>query len=586
MSQAGSGRRGNLVVGQKASAVKAALSVMAEGGNAVDGAVALGFAAGVVTPWRTSIGGSGFMLYHDPTRGSWSIEFPSRAPLAARPDMYQVVDDADSEGLLGVDVVHADANAIGPLSVGVPAAVAGYCLAHRRFGRLPLERVLEPALRLAADGFEVDAEFTLAALSNLSSLRANRDAAAVFLTEDGLPLARSFGDSRGGPVVRQPDLARTIEMIAQSGAAAFYQGEIAAAIVDGLRALGGIMTLDDLGRYQATVNPPLHVTSHGFELLVPTGPTGGCTVLQLLRTLQPLTVAGRDPQSAGWLHLTIEASRHVFADRYYYIGDPDHVRVPMDELLSLEYADYLAAQIGPDRIGLAFHDYPDEPWRVFAVSPAHDPWAAWDAAGNRRIDPGHTATGLADSPDTTHFCIIDDSGAMVSCTTTVADSFGSKVIAPGTGVLLDDAMLWFNARPGAANSIGPGRRPLVNMAPLIALGPGPTTIAVGAPGGRRIINAVAQVVLNLVDGRMGVQEACSTPRIDASGRLVLANCRLPQRTRDQLSAQGHPIVEVDPASNPFGADLAAPVAAMIDSRGSITGGVDVLASGGTVDGFS
>ena len=279
-----------IVAAARPEAAQAGIAMLQAGGNAVDAAVAVGFAAGVVEPMDTCIAGSGFMLVHEARSGrAWSVEFPPRAPQGARPDMYEVVETAEGPALLGIAPVRDDANTHGYLAPGVPGTVAGLCKALERFGRLPLPQVLEPAIELAERGFEADAYYALQALVHLDFLRRHEEAARVFLV-DGLPPVPAFMGTTLGvpPVIRQRDLAETLRRIAREGAAGLYRGEVAAAIEDDFRSHGGLISREDLAGYEVVVSEPLRGAYRGWEVLTTRAASGGWTVLQLLGILDRL----------------------------------------------------------------------------------------------------------------------------------------------------------------------------------------------------------------------------------------------------------------------------------------------------------
>lgn len=571
------------VAAARRESVDAALAILEAGGNAVDAAVACGFVAGVVEPMETCLAGSGFLLAWDPGAGrATAVDFPPRAPLAARPDMYEVVPSAGASRLLGVSAVRDDANTEGVLAPGVPGTIAGLLAAHERLGRLPRQQVLEPAIRAAADGFIVDGYYALEALDHLETLRAHPDAAAIYLDARGLPPVPAFlGDASLGvaPRLRQPDLARTLELVTARGVAGFYEGEIALAIERHFASHGGLITRADLSAYRPLVGEPLRVGYGDHTLLAPCSPCGAWTELQILRVLERLGLGGTEVDDPDALESVIAASRWAFADRYHWLGDPYHVPVPLSGLLSDGYAEPVAAAVRTGAAAPSF-EFDVPPWEALAFEAAGDPWR-FDAQPERRQEfhPPTPTPAAADRHGTTHFAVVDADGMMVSCTHSAGNAFGSKVVAAGTGVLFDAAMTWFNAVPGAANSIAPGKRPLVNMGPLLVVGgDGRPRLAIGAPGGRRIIDAVVQVVVNVLDRKLSIEDAIGTPRVDASGAAVLASDRL-DGALDALRSRGHNVVPVREQHAPFGYELARPVGVEIAGDGSRRAGADPLTQG-------
>jgi gamma-glutamyltranspeptidase / glutathione hydrolase len=526
---------GCLAVAARRETVEAGLRVLDEGGNAVDAAVCMAFVATVAEPTEASIGGSGFMLVHDgPGGSSWSVEFPPRAPLGARPDMYDPVAGEAEVRFAGTARVRDDANATGPLAPCVPGVVAGLCLASERFGALPLARLVAPAIELAESGFEVDAYFTLQALAHLDAVRDCPDCAHVLLTGD-LPPVAPFAAHADPPRVRQPELGATLRAVATGGADAFYRGAVAAAIERAFRDRGGLISRADLDAYRATVETPLQRSYRGWSVLAPRAPCGGWTVLQALGILERFPLADLGHLSVASLHVLAEALQAAFADRYRLAGDPEFEDVPVDALLSATHARAGASKL------------PDAPW-----------------------DVGH---------GTTHLNAIDSDGRMVSCTLTAGNTFGGKFMAAGTGVLFDSGMAWFHPRPGAKNSIAPEKRPLVNMAPVLVVKDGRPRLAVGAAGGRRIVSAVTQVVSAVIDHGLAVQEAVSAPRLDASERTVRLSDRLPGDTAAGLRALGHEVVAVAEQHAPYSYELARAAAAGIDEAGVRSGGIHPFAAG-------
>ncbi|MEE9198833.1 MAG: gamma-glutamyltransferase [Dehalococcoidia bacterium] len=542
-------------------AAEAGLEMLRQGGNAIDAAVAAGFVGAVVEPMMTSIGGCGYMLVHLAGEAkTLVVDFGPRAPKAATPDMYQVEGSAIED--IGLQNVRFSENIYGYRSVTVPGSVAGFCLAHERYGSLPLEQVLEPAIHHAEQGFEVD-WYTAVTIADEMGLIVRYQALASILLKRGLP--PKIGDR-----LVQRDLGQTLRCIANEGRDAFYKGEVAAAIGEDMKAKGGLLSRDDLEAYQARVSEPVRVSYRGYDVLGVPAANGGTTALETLAILDNFDFASLGHNSVEALHLFIEAARHAFADRYYYLGDPEQVPVPMKGLLSPEYGASLAKIIDRERAGLEEGEI--QPWLAYAEKAIHDPWEFDDTP---KPEKPFQFSGPTSPSSTTHLGVVDRERNMVSCTHTMANTFGSRVACPGTGIVFADGMLWFNPVPGRANSIAGSKRPLVNMGPLMALREGRPFLSIGAPGGRKIINAVSQVVMNVVDYGLGVQEAIAVPRIDCSGVETLFHPDMDGAVIEGLRARGHRMVlgKEDYAQHSF----ARPVGVLVHPEtGRLHGGADVL----------
>ena len=560
-------------------AAQVGVDILKSGGNAVDAAVATGFCLNVVEPASSSIAGHGQMIVHmtaqndrNPCR-SIAVDYGHRAPRAATADMFRVVGQAVKGN--GIYEVEDQANAIGHRSVGVPGVTAGMCRAHEMFGSLPLEQLLEPAVHYAREGFEVDPATCLQIARNMPNLLRYGEAARVFL-RDGLPPphlspspfegeiqrgskdnATLFPPSPGEKIV-QRDLADTLERIGRDGKDALYRGEIAAAIDEEMKRNGGILSSYDLAEYDAEVLDPVRSSYRGYELIGSPVPAGTITHLQTLNILEMFELRRLAHNSPEHLHLFTEAARHAFADRYSFLGDPDFEPVPLDGIMSREYAREVATSINPDAAKLEA-ERELQPWVAYADKPLHDPWR-YDP--NPRPEHASPASPPSDGDCTTHFSIIDKDRNMVACTQTAVGAFGSSVIVPGTGVLLTNGMVIFNPMPGTANSIAGFKRGLNNMSPVLLLSGGQPFLAVGAPGGRRIICRIAHVISNVIDFGMSMQEAITAPSVDAAERETFVDHRIDPQTVDALARMGHN-VEVVP--EPFtGGGFARPRGVMID----------------------
>ncbi len=449
-------------------AAQVAEDVLSAGGNAVDAAVAVGFSLAVTYPEAGNIGGGGFMLVHMDGEASF-LDYREVAPLAAHPDMYL---DADGKLIRG-------ATLIGHLASGVPGTVAGMWEAHRRYGTLPWQDLVMPAVKLAEEGFIVP-EHLGAGMKSLDF---------VF----GAPETNFddyFGNMVAGETFRQPELAATLRRIAEQGPADFYAGETADLLVAEMGRGGGLITHEDLAAYRAVWREPLRTDWRGYELVTAPPPSsGGFAVIQLLKMKDYLAhlFEGLPHNSPGYIHLVAEMEKRVFADRAEYLGDPDYVDTRIDELIADDYIARRAAEVNPEAIS------------TLAESP-----------------PG------LESPDTTHYSIVDSQGNAVANTYTLNLSFGSRVVVEGAGFLLNDEMDDFSAKPGVANTYGvvgfkaneiqPGKRMLSSMTPTMLLKDGQVEVVIGTPGGTTIFTSVFQGIANLLDFGMSPLDAAGATR--------------------------------------------------------------------------
>ncbi len=555
------------------------MAMLEAGGNAVDAGVAAALVAGVIEPMETTLGGSGFMLVGAPDGQVHSVEFAPRAPRAARPDMFRIDTTRQVERGLGISVVVDDANVQGALAAGVPASLRGLLDGQARFGRLTRPVVMAPAIAAAHGGFEADAYYALEALGNLEALRADPGARSLYLRSGLPPAVAHLGTATLGvaPRICQPALGRTLELISAKGVEAFYNGELAHALLASVRELGGMLEPDDLAACRSWIGPARRLGFRDVEVWAPNSPCGALTQLQMLRIWECL-----HPQSppvsdeASRIRELAETGWYAFADRYHWLGDPEFVPVPERALLSRDYCLKIAEAIrdrrGPPRAG------PGDatPWNHFAGIAAHDPWPFEPDA---RVAPVWRPAGATEAPaGTTHVSVIDGEGMAVSITHTAANHFGSKVVCERTGILLDAAMGWFNALPGAANSIAAGKRPLANMGPLLVTRGGQPMAVLGAPGGRRIISAVLQVLLNLVERSMDAQAALEAPRIDASASALLVSERL-FGAAGMLGELMDIALPVDEQHEGFNYELARPVIAVRDAAGAMAAAADPFSRG-------
>lgn len=479
--------------------------ILRQGGNAVDAAVAVGFALAVVHPEAGNIGGGGFMVIRTGEGAVRTLDYRETAPARATRDMYL---DAAGEP--------TQRSVTGHLAAGVPGSVAGLTEAQARMGRLPLATVLAPAIRLARDGFAVDryrSESIRGARPRLGLFPASR---AIFLSGDRTPAP--------GTVLRQPDLARTLEAIRDHGADGFYRGPVADLIVAEMERGGGIIGHEDLAAYRAIWREPVRIAYRGYTIYS-MGPasSGGVTLGEILNIMEgysPLPPFG----SPALLHREAEAMRRAFTDRNTYLGDPAFVENPIRRLLSKRYAASLRREIGEQ------------------------------AGPTPRGEPGPPA-----GSSTTHYSVVDAEGNAVSCTTTLNDSYGSGVTVTGAGFLLNDEMDDFATAPGRpnlyglvqgeANTIRPGKRMLSSMTPSIVLDPqGRLMLLAGTPGGARIITMVFHLISNVIDHHMSLPDAVSAPRMHHQGlpdSIQVEPGGFTAATLDSLRARGHSVAVRD-----------------------------------------
>lgn len=531
-------------------AVQAGNDILDRGGNAVDAAVATAFAISVVEPWMSGLGGVGFMTIQRATGERFVIDYFGQAPAAATPDMYELTGEF-GHSTVGFGGVKDQANAYGPLSVAVPGMVRGMEAALQQFGTIPMHQCVASAIRFAEEGFEVDWYRGMLLASQQAVIRRDPETERIFL-KDGKPPAPLFGQPQ--PRIVQSDLAATLRAIGEHGADGFYRGPVAERIAAHMRKTGGLITKDDLAGYEAKVHEPLVIPYRDVELVLLPFQAGGITIGEALTILNGFDLGATGFNTAATLHLIAEASRRGFADRFAYVGDPAFVDTDWDRLASAEYA----AQ-RREEIDLA---------RASVPGPG---------AGIGGTKANLAAVG-ADEGCTTHLSVVDSDGTMVSVTQTLTLIFGSAVTVPGTGVLLNDSMNLFDPQPGAANEIQPGKRPASSMAHVIAVRDGVPVLAVGAPGGRRIMDTCLQMTIDVIDFGLDIQSACAAPLIDCAGPELLVDDRIPAATRDRLRAMGHNVVDVPVSFSPRG--FASPTGVAVDPATGIRyGGADPFGAG-------
>ncbi len=531
----------------------AGVEILEAGGNAVDAAVAACLAVSVVEPAMSGIGGGGYMTVA--TGGAVKVvAFPMRASGSASAGMYSLTGGA-AVGNFGWDQVEGDANLLGPRSIAVPGAVAGLSLALAEFGTMSWADVCAPAIALARDGFQIGWHDAFVFAMNAQRVADNQDAASVFLPDGQTPK----GDGVNPGWFEQPELAATLQALADAGPADFYKGDVGREIIKGIERVGGILTLEDFARYEARVREPLTASYCGVTVNVPPFACAGPTTVQTLNVYDRFNAAGMGHMSSERLHSYICAARLAFADRFEYMADPDFVDVPWDGLLSLEYAAERANSIAAGQV-MPPEFAPGDPSRFQADAPATGGGASAGASGS-----------------TTHLCAADDRGNFVSLTNTLMAGFGSGVVPQGTGVVMNNGMMWFDPVPGRPNSIAPFKQGLNNMTPAIVTRGGAPYIAVGASGGRRITNAVTQITSNIVDHGMGVQEAIAAPRVDCSTDWVSVDDRFSPEIVEDLQRRGHVIRLLTQEYSAGFALFASPTAIVWDEgQRVLRGGVDVF----------
>jgi gamma-glutamyltranspeptidase/glutathione hydrolase len=499
--------RNGLVVSAHELASQVGIDVMRNGGNAVDAAVATFYALAVVLPSAGNIGGGGFMVIRTPDGESFAIDFREQAPGRAYRDMF-----LDENG----DFVQ-DLTRVGALAAGVPGSVAGTLHALELHGTMNREEVIRPAIGLARDGWVLNQDMGGERFAQFPSSQ------AVFNKPDGTRYLT-------GEVWAQPDLAETLGAIAEEGRSGFYGGWVADRIVETMEAHGGLISHEDLRGYEVKERVPLQGSYRGYDIVsMPPVSSGGITLIGALNILERYDLAGMQQGQGETLHLMAEAMRRSFADRNWYIADPDFVDVPRDVLVSKEYGDHRASDIDPER-----------------------------ATPSDQITHGDVDVAVSESNETTHFSVVDGDGMAVSVTTTINSAYGSLLVVDGAGFLLNNQMGDFSARAGVpnhsghvysdANSIEPGKRMISSQTPTIVAKDGKNFLVVGGDGSGRIITAVLQTIVNVIDHGMGIEDAVIAPRIhhqwlpDHIEYEEESGGGVPPAALVQLEAMGHTLI--------------------------------------------
>lgn len=464
-----------MVASVDAMATQVGVDILKQGGNAVDAAVAVGYALAVTHPQAGNLGGGGFMLLRTKDGATTAIDFREMAPAGATRDMF-----LDEQGN-----PDSKKSLTSPLASGTPGTVAGLSLALEKYGSLPLNSVVRPAIKLAQEGFIVNDALADDLKTYGSEVLPHHENSKAIFWKDGEPL------KKGDKLVQQ-DLANSLTMIAENGPDAFYKGEIARQIAQQMQQNGGLITTDDLAAYQAVERTPVSGEYRGYQIFsMPPPSSGGIHIVQILNILENFDMKKYGFGSADAIQIMAEAEKYAYADRSEYLGDPDFVNVPWQALTSKAYAKTIAGQIDINK-----------------------------AKPSSEIRPGKLAP--YESDQTTHFSVVDKDGNAVAVTYTLNTTFGTGIVAGNTGILLNNQMDDFSAKPGVpnvyglvggeANAVGPKKRPLSSMSPTIVVKDGKTWLVTGSPGGSRIITTVLQIVVNTIDFGMNVAEATNAPR--------------------------------------------------------------------------
>lgn len=494
---------GGIVSAQQWIASEVGADVLAAGGNAVDAAIATGFALAVTHPTAGNIGGGGFMVIRFPNGESTTLDFREEAPGAAHPEMW-----LDENGEYSSER-HHDSH----LAVGVPGTVAGFDKAHRLYGHADWSSLVEPSVALARDGFELS-DALARSLANFVG-RTPYEASVAAFSKNGTPY-------EAGELLRQPDLAGTLERIRDHGRDGFYRGETARLLAEEMRRGGGIITEEDLERYDAHERTPITGSYRGYDVIsMPPPSSGGVAIVTALNILEAYDLRGMGHNSADYVHHVAEAMRRAFRDRATHLADTDYVDVPLRSLTSKAHAAWLRHDLDPEQASVS---HPTD------------------------VEIGY------ESPETTHYSVVDADGMAVSVTYTLEQGYGSEIVVPGAGFLLNNEMGDFNAAPGLTTAGGligtrpnlarPGQRMLSSMTPSIIARDGELVAVIGSPGGRTIINTVLQLVLNTVDFDMDIRRAVAAPRFHHQwlpDRIRIEEGGVTPGVADALRAMGHTV---------------------------------------------
>jgi len=538
-----------MVVSTSSYASKVGVEVLKKGGNAIDAAVAVGFALAVTYPSAGNLGGGGFMVIHLADGKNITIDYREKAPLSAHRDMY----------LNEAGEFVPELSQFGTTSAGVPGSVAGLIYALENYGTLSLTEVIQPAIDLAKNGWRLEQRDSIY-FSNTIPLFSRYPSSMKVFTKNGEPY-------RTGDLFVQADLAWTLEQIKENGRDGFYKGKVAELLVAQVGSLGGYITLEDLEKYQPVEREPITGNYRGYDLIsMPPPSSGGITLVQMLNVLENYDLKNMLRGSSKYIHHIAEAMKYAYSDRTYHLGDADFYPVPKDQLISKEYAKAIFEKIeSANNIAVPFSEI-----KSLEVSPIHE------------------------STETTHYSVYDSYGNAVSTTTTINSSFGSGIVVEGAGFLLNNEMDDFSGKPGVmnqfgllgteANSIQPEKRMLSSMTPTIILKDGNPFIVIGSPGGSQIITTVLQVILNCIDFSMNIREAIEAPRIHHQwipDSIFYEQKALSLEVKQQLIEMGYLFWDMDIKSRIIG--IAEGI--MIDQKNKIIYGASDPRGGGLAAGY-
>jgi gamma-glutamyltranspeptidase/glutathione hydrolase len=485
-------------------ASEAGIKILREGGNAIDAAIAIGFAMAVSYPSCGNIGGGGFLMYHSCDGFASSIDYRITAPKLSTPDMF-LDENGETDRSLWESI----------LVIGTPGTVDGFTLAHKKWGDLPWSTLLEPSIRLAVDGFVVNQRLHNEMKTSYRNFLKYKSSTKALLNNSKL--------YKPGETWRQPDLAETLMRIQEKGGAEFYTGETARLIVDYMEENGGIITLQDLGEYRAIERAPLKGTYKGCDVFTMRPPSSGVTLLEMLNILEGYDLSEIRHDNAQYAHLLTETMGYAFLDRLRHVGDPDFgSRIPLTRLTSKAYASSLRAKI---------------------------------SLNNKTADKASSSSTSQERMETTHYNVVDDDGNSVSVTYTLDGDFGSEIVAEGTGIILNNEMQGFDFKPRrirdkemynrlgeSRNLIEPGKRPISSMIPTIISKDDKPILVLGSPGGTTIVNTILQIILNHVDHGMNVVDSISAPRMHYAytpDYAMIEPAFLGDVEREQYKEMGH-----------------------------------------------